>query len=140
AVLPWYEQVAASDPAPGTEEDLAAVLRQHAFALVLEGDLEGPRPLLQRALQLARSVASRQEEARVANALGVLAVFRQELDAGTEWYQLASALAAEAGVDDLVPFVLNNLGAVPLFPGRLEQPGACSLEDGSRPPRVRNLP
>jgi tetratricopeptide (TPR) repeat protein len=139
AVLPWYEQVAASDPAPGTEEDLAAVLRQHSFALVLKGDLEGPRPLLQRALQLARSVASRQEEARVANALGVLAVFRQELDAGTEWYQRASALAAEAGVDDLVPFVLNNLGDVHLFRGRLEQAAACYREAVSRLRALGNL-
>jgi non-specific serine/threonine protein kinase len=139
AVFPWYERVAASDAVPGSEEDMATVLRQYAYSLALVGDLDRPRPLLERALSVARDAGAVQAEAQVANALGVLAVFRRELEAATSWYERAESLARQADADDLIPFIANNLGDVHVFSGRLDLGDACYREAVSRLRALGNL-
>ena len=139
AVFPWYERVATSEAAPGSEEDRATVLRQYAYSLALVGDLDRPRHLLERALSVAHEAGSVPGEARVANALGVLAVFRRELEAATAWYEHAELLARQADAEDLIPFIINNLGDVHAFSGRFDLAEACYREAITRVRALGNL-
>jgi non-specific serine/threonine protein kinase len=94
----------------GPERDLARALNQRAATLLFLGRAAEVRPLLERALPLARRAGDLRLEAVISGNLAFLLVDTQP-SAARELYLQTLRLAGEAGDEGLVAGTLNNIAA-----------------------------
>jgi predicted ATPase/DNA-binding CsgD family transcriptional regulator len=116
----WFDRALEQAPTPGSERR-AEALRMSGILASFDGDHVAAVELFDEALAMHRSLGDRLGEAKIVNALGMIAWERADLaEAGELW---SAGLAGFRGLGDArgIAIALNNLGLVAREQGRFPE-------------------